>query len=349
MGKPKAPTPPSPQVTAAAQTGTNVATAQANAFLGNVNQYGPNGSLTYASDPNDTYTFTDPNSGQEYELQRETQTTTLSPEQQAIADQNNSASLNLATLGNNLSDTLGDKLNGNFTLDNESTEARLFELGSERLDPRFEQAREKLDQSLANQGIGIGTEAYDRAVGLLGQQENDAYNQLALTGRAQAAQEQFAEDNQRINQIGALMSGGQVSQPQFGQTNQPQLPTVDYAGLVNQNFNQQMGIYNQELQQSQGLWGGVLGLGGSLLSLSDERAKKDKKRVGSVDGMGLYEYRYKGSSKESPKQLGLMAQEVKKTRPEAVSNRPDGLMQVDYAKALAPKKKLYSGSLGRLK
>ena len=61
MGKPSSPTPPNPYQTASAQTGTNVATSVANAYLGNVNQQTPTGSLNY--NPTGNYQFTDPVSG----------------------------------------------------------------------------------------------------------------------------------------------------------------------------------------------------------------------------------------------------------------------------------------------
>ena len=60
--KPDPPTPPNPYQTAAAQTGTNVATGVANAFLNNVNQSNPQGSLNY--DVSGTYSWQDPSTGQ---------------------------------------------------------------------------------------------------------------------------------------------------------------------------------------------------------------------------------------------------------------------------------------------
>ena len=51
MSKPDPPTPPNPYATAAAQTGTNVATGVANAYLNNVNQVTPQGNLTYSAEP----------------------------------------------------------------------------------------------------------------------------------------------------------------------------------------------------------------------------------------------------------------------------------------------------------
>ncbi|RVP83693.1 tail fiber domain-containing protein, partial [Sinorhizobium meliloti] len=86
-----------------------------------------------------------------------------------------------------------------------------------------------------------------------------------------------------------------------------------------------MGAYNQQQAGMQSLFGGMLGFGGQLASLSDKNAKKDIKKVG-----GLYEYRYKGDGKNAPKRIGVMAQEVEKIRPDAVSRRPDGLRQVNY-------------------
>lgn len=53
MGKsaPSAPTPPDPQVTAAAQAASNIETARANAELNRINQYTPWGNLTYTRTP----------------------------------------------------------------------------------------------------------------------------------------------------------------------------------------------------------------------------------------------------------------------------------------------------------
>jgi hypothetical protein len=101
MSKPKAPTPPDPNQVAGAQTGTNVSTAIANTAMGQVNQVTPDGSLTYSATGN--HSWTDPSTGQTYNVPQYTATTSLSPEAQAIRDQNNAASLNLATLAANQS------------------------------------------------------------------------------------------------------------------------------------------------------------------------------------------------------------------------------------------------------
>jgi len=165
---------------------------------------------------------------------------------------------------------------------------------------------------------------------LAGQQQNDAYNQLLLQGRGQAAQELMAEDSQRINQIGALMSGGQVSQPNFmSGASVNGIQGTDNAAIIANADNAALNSW----QQSQAAMGSAIGGIGGLFSLSDERAKEDKQKIGETeDGMGIYSFKYKGKPKT---EIGLMAQEVKKKKPGAVKKRPDGLFAVDYGKALA--------------
>lgn len=325
MSKPK----PTPAVeTSAASTGTNVSTSIANAFLNNPNEITSDGTKTV--DQTGSYTWTDPYTNQTYTVPRFTTTQTLSAQQQAIKDQQDAASLSLSKLGNNLSGTLGNQLTGNFKLGNEATEARLMELGSKRLDPRFAQEDEALRTRLANQGIKVGSTAYDREMSNQNQSKNDAYNQLLLTGRGQAAQETLTEDNQRINQIGALLSGGQVSQPNFmtGGYQNTNIPVTDNASII-ANYDQQN---MQRANMINGSIGSAIGGLGGLFAFSDRRLKKDIKKVAETkDGTNIYKYRMKAGG---PMQLGVMAQEVEKTKPEAVATHSSGYKMVDYSKAI---------------
>ncbi|TJU85571.1 MAG: tail fiber domain-containing protein [Mesorhizobium sp.] len=314
MGKSKAPSPPSPKETSAASTATNVGTAIANANLGNVNQVTPDGNLTYSQ--SGTYTWKDPYTGKSYDIPKYTATQTLSEQQQAIKSQTDAAELNLGTLANNQSAFLGDYMSKPFDGSNEATEARLMELGRKRLDPMFADQQRALDQKLANQGITIGSKAYDTAMRGQSQGQNDAYNQLLLSGRGQAFSEAQATRNQPINEITALLSGSQVSQPNYVNTNMPTIPTTDTAGLINENYNQKMGAWQQQNAASQGIMGGLFGLGSKLIGLSDMRRKEDIRRIGTLDnGLPVYSYRYKGDDRV---QIGVLAQEVEKVLPEAV-------------------------------
>lgn len=109
MGKGRsAPPPPDPKETAAAQTGTNVATAIANAQLGNVNQVTPYGSLTY--DQTGSYEFTDPSSGSTYNVPTFTATQTTGPGGQEVVDNNIATQQAISRIGRNQADRIESAL-----------------------------------------------------------------------------------------------------------------------------------------------------------------------------------------------------------------------------------------------
>jgi len=73
-----------------------------------------------------------------------------------------------------------------------------------------------------------------------------------------------------------------------------------------------------------GPWGAVAG--GVLGVLSDERLKTDIKKVGELaSGLGVYDYKKFGKPER-----GVLAQEVEKVIPEAVSTHPSGYKMVKY-------------------
>ena len=99
MGKAPQPTPP--KETSAAATGTNVSTAIANNMMGNVNQITPDGTLSYETTGN--FQWTDPYTGETYDVPQFTATQTLSPEQEAIRTLEKQAETNLAGLASDQS------------------------------------------------------------------------------------------------------------------------------------------------------------------------------------------------------------------------------------------------------
>lgn len=75
---------------------------------------------------------------------------------------------------------------------------------------------------------------------------------------------------------------------------------------------------------------GASSASGLMALLSDERAKENIAEVGELkDGQSVYSYNYKGDSRP---QIGLIAQEVERLRPDAVVEI-GGLKHVDYGKA----------------
>src|SRR4051812_19533172 len=95
--KPDAPTPPNPIATAGAQTSSNVMTGISNAWMNNINQQGPYGSLQYSQ--SDTRPYTDPTTGATYNIPVFTATQQLSPFGRQLLDVNNGTQLNTAQAG----------------------------------------------------------------------------------------------------------------------------------------------------------------------------------------------------------------------------------------------------------
>lgn len=270
-----------------------------------------------------------------YTVPQYTATQKLSEAEQKKLDLGQQAGINLGHLAVEQSGKLRDLMGSPVSLDNEATEARLFELGRKRLDPMMSEREEALRTRLANQGIAIGSEAYDREMRNFSQGQNDAYNSLLLGGRGQAVQEALAQRNQPINEITALMSGSQVSQPNFVNVNQGGggIPTTDMAGLQQAGFQNRFGAYNSQLNSYNQTMGGLMSAAGAVAAaaISDKRAKENIEKVGKVKGQNVYTYNYKGSPQT---QIGFMAQEVERVKPEAVLS-VGGLKMVDYKKALA--------------
>lgn len=259
MCAPDAPTPPDPQETSAAQTGTNIGTAIANNTMQLIDQVTPNGNLDYEIQGYQTYE--DPYTGQSYEIPQYLATTSLNDQQQQTLDASQAAQTNLAELAQDRSDFLLGYLPGTESV-TDQIDSKLFDLGSSRLDPRFERERAALETRLANQGITAGSEAWQTEMDQFSQGKNDAYNSLMLQGRGQA----LAEVNQPINQITALLSGSQVSNPAVSMAQPSGAATTDVAGLINQNYNQQLQNYQIQSANSGSLLGGLFGLGASAIS-----------------------------------------------------------------------------------
>jgi hypothetical protein len=257
MCAPSAPEPPDPKETSAASTSTNVGTAIANANLGNVNQVTPDGNLTFSQSGN--YKWTDPYTGKSYDIPTYTATQTLSQSGQAIKDQSDKAKLNLSELAAGQSSFLKDWLAKPVDLSNDATEARLMDLGMKRLQPALDARRQANEADLINRGIRPGSDNYAQAQNTQDQAENDAYTSLLLNGRGQAVQEALAQNSAPINNLTALLSGSQVSQPNFVNANMPTIPTTDVAGLINTNYNQKLQAWQQNQAQTGQILGGLFG------------------------------------------------------------------------------------------
>lgn len=200
---------------------------------------------------------------------RDTMTQTLSPEEQAIfaASQGNRLGVNkLAATGiERAKGIIGQEVDysGAPAAPGSSDEVRnkVMDAMMSRSDAALGRANSQQDSDLIAAGIRPGTEAWDRVKGEQGRNRNDAFQQAELAG-GNAAQQEFGmgTDARRnyisellskrsvpLNEITALMSGSQTSNPFAGGGSQggAGVKPTDYfsgANMLNQ-YNQD--IYNQ--------------------------------------------------------------------------------------------------------
>ena len=277
-------------------------------------------------------------------------TQTLSPEQQKILDIQNQLSIGTGELGQKGLKYVSDMISQPFDT------SQLASLGinpsetysdaiMRRLAPSMQQSREALEQNLANQGIQLGSEAYDRAMRNFEQKQNDlmlgAQTQGLGAGLA-ARQQQFNElayrRNEPINTLNAVRSGAQVTSPTF--VNVPQQATTsgpDLLGAAQMGYNAQMGGYNAGQAAQNNLTSGLFGLGAAgIMAMCDPRTKENIKAVGVMaNGLTLYSFEYKDEFKDREYaghgvHVGVMADEVEQVFPYAVKTLDDGYKVVDY-------------------
>jgi hypothetical protein len=208
-------------------------------------------------------------------------------------------------------------------------------------------AREGLIGSAYNSAFNtaIGAGAQDSANQLTAGTTNANLAETALNRSLGGATALQGLQNQQLGVAGAqnTMGAQQTAQQQAGLTAQYNqwLMAQQYPFQTAQLMNQTVGAGSGAMPATTTATSsapdnsGLAALGSlataGLSFLSDINAKEDIDIVGALmDGTPVWSYRYKGDPR---KQIGLMAQDIKMRRPDAVSRHPSGLLQVDYGKA----------------
>lgn len=153
--------------------------------------------------------------------------------------------------------------------------------------------------------------------------------ELQNTARNQGLQERAYIQNQPINQFTGLLGLGQVGQPQGISYTPSQVANTDVIGANALATQAAQANANRAAQSSSGMMGGLFSLGSAALMASDRRLKRDVRLLRRRrDGVGVYSFRYRSGG---PAQIGVMAQELRKVRPDLVVRRADGFLTVNYA------------------
>lgn len=274
MGKDSPPPPPDPATTAAAQGALNKETALFNTNLNRANQYGPDGSVEWTLRPG-----ADPNNPQPGDY---TQTTSLSPEQQALKAGQNALSQNLMGVAGDSINRVGDMMGSQFDMSgvhdlqyapgvvqnaraglpnstistqglqglNSGTEAgrdQVIQAIMSRNQPDLDRARHAEEQKLLQSGMERGTEGWQTSQDQLGRNENDAHMAAILAGGQEQSRLAGLESSIRGQQFGER---GQVAgfENQTADKNFSQQNTLDTQ--LNALLGRNVGLNNDTRQQA---------------------------------------------------------------------------------------------------
>ena len=359
FGTQKAPKTPDYAGAAAATAEGNKAAALATGALNRPTQITPTGSQTWSlkegADPNNPQpgdwiatTSYSPEQQKLYEGQ--------TAAQQGLVNTANVGVGGLAGLGvgqglgNTTPSFTGDvsKTADQFSADRQAISDALYTNQTKYLGDQFARDDERLRSQLLSRGLTEGSAAYENALRDQQRAQNDAYGTAANNATSQSAQMQklmqdallnsastqqnlylqglsgaATEQNQPLNQILALLGGGQVSQPNlqgYGQSGQYQ--GADLLSAANAQYNSGLASaqYNNQVNSQN-----MQDLGMMFAAFSDRRLKSNIRPICALpSGQVLYAYDIFGQPS-----AGVMADE---TPAEAVLTLPSGYQAVDYSK-----------------
>ena len=334
---PSAPAAPDYTSAANATAAGNLDAARAATAANRVNQVTPYGNLNYSingSDPYGNPTWT--------------ATTSLSDVGQQLLNNQNNASLGLGSAINsqlgNVQNTMSQPFNPNLPQVGINAGQNYQDAAMSRLAPQISQQRELLNNQLANQGIPVGSQAWQTAQMNQGQKENDllaanttqGFN-TGLQANQQAYNQAMTNYNMPLNTLSALRTGAQVQNPTFvNSANQATTAGPDLLGAASSQYNAALGGANMQNAAQANLNSGLMGLAGAGIMASDVRMKENIIAIGIADnGLTVYKYEYKPEFKDHQLaghgfHVGYMAQEVEQVYPYAVKTLNDGYKVVDY-------------------
>ena len=290
MGKKSKPDSPDYAGAAEATAASNEAALRDQTYANRANQYGPEGSLEWTP-----YLTTDPSTGESVTAWR--QTTSLSPELQALYDQQlglQGQKYDVAGVaGGRLMDEYGTPIDWSGLSDwgtapgdpneyRQRGEDASYDSQMMRIDPQFEEQKRAMELQMRNQGLNPDDRAWQSQMASIGENYNDASMRARLAasaeGRAesqlnygqqaqnfqlanQGRQQQFVELMQQrgfnLNEINAMISGQQVGMPTFNGYN-----TAGNAGGTDYSgAAQDQGNFDQAGNQS--FWSGIGALAGA--------------------------------------------------------------------------------------
>jgi hypothetical protein len=277
----------------------------------------------------------------------------LSPQQQLLLNESNATKIRLSQLAGQGANAAGQVIGKNLDLSGlpaqpgnaTDTRTKVLDAMMTRVNEDSDRQRGLTESRLLASGIPRGSKAYDDAMALQERTRTDAANQAYLASgqemtrdfqqdaqrRREALGELLAQRQTPLNEITALMSGSQVSNPfsvpGYAQNAQVQAAPLFQAQQLQGDWASD--LYNARAAQAGNLQQGLFGLGAAGIGAygaSDRRLKRNIVKIGMHPvGVPLYEYDIDGRHEQ-----GVMADELEAVRPDAVFVGSDGYQRVRY-------------------
>ena len=271
--------PPAPDYAGAAtaQGAANKEAAVASSRLNNPNVVNPYGTQTWQEGA----TAED----------RPTLTQTFSPEQQALYEQSMQTKGLLGGLGTQGAEALQGVIGKQLDLSGapaapesaEQTRQNAYDAIMSRVNEDTTGQRDQRNSDLIAAGIRPGTKAYDDAQNLISRQYNDA-RQQAILASGQEGQRDFTMDTEArknaiaetllgrqtpLNEINALMSGSQVSNPFAvpGAAQNSNIAPAPLFGAAQAQGQADMNSYNAQAAGQNAMMGGLFSLGSAAMGM----------------------------------------------------------------------------------
>ena len=248
----------------------------------------------------------------------------------------------LAQAGYDLSQTLNNRPDYIYRVDGSDDARQRMEkavYGSyiDKLTPQFSNQISDLDTRLQNQGLGVGSEAYQRAMTDLQNTQNEAINQAAYNS-VSAGQSAFS--NSLSNSIAAANFSNNARMLPVSEILSLISTSPSSADIARQQYDLMSNAFSNQAQlqrqydsdQASRLMNTAKTAASIASMMSDVRFKVNLQKVGKLNnGLDVYLFNYKND--KTPR-IGLIAQEVRKVKPEAVIEDKSGFLYVNYALAV---------------
>ncbi len=216
-------------------------------------------------------------------------------------------------------------------------ENAVYNQAADKLNKQFSLDAADLNTRLQNQGLAVGSNAYQNAFSTLQDSQYDALQNAAYNSIIQG---QSAFSNSLNDMVTAGNFTNNARQLSLSEILQSLQNSISGYQVQKDKFNAWNTASDQITEQgqrsSQGLTlkDGVQIMNSMAMlasASSDLRLKENISPVGQLDnGLTVYRFNYIGSPQT---QIGLIAQEVRDVKPDAVTVGEDGYLRVNYALA----------------